>query len=59
VDWMLDYLVEPTAGSIYRIHEWWRLIRRKTRGGRREGGVLAQAIGGIYSGGLTGDDRVG
>jgi hypothetical protein len=59
VDWMLDYLVELTAGSIYRIHERWRLIRGKMRGGRREGGALAQAIGGIYRGRLTGDDRVG
>jgi hypothetical protein len=23
VDWMLDYLAEPTTGSIYRIHERW------------------------------------
>jgi hypothetical protein len=59
VDWMLDYLVELTIGSIYRIHERWQLIWGKTRGGRREGGALAQAIGGIYHGGLTGDDRVG
>jgi hypothetical protein len=59
VDWMLDYLAEPTEGSIYRIHERWRLIRGKTRGSRREGGALVQAIGGIYRGGLTGDDRVG
>jgi hypothetical protein len=59
VDWMLDYLAEPTAGSIYRIHEQWRLIRGKTHGGRREGGALAQVIGDIYRGELTGDDRVG
>ena len=59
VDWMLDYLAEPTTGSIYRIHERWRLIQGKTRGSRREGGALAQVIGGIYRGGLTGDDRVG
>jgi hypothetical protein len=59
VDWMLDYLAELTGGSIYRIHERWRLIREKTCGGRREGGALAQVIGGIYRGGLTGDDRVG
>jgi hypothetical protein len=56
---MLDYLAELTGGSIYRIHERWRLIREKTCGGRREGGALAQVIGGIYRGGLTGDDRVG
>jgi hypothetical protein len=37
VDWMLNYLAEPMAGSIYRIHERWRLIRGKTRDGRREG----------------------
>jgi hypothetical protein len=59
VDWMLDYLTELTAGSIYRIHERWRLILGKTRDGRREGGALPQAIGGIYRGGLTRDDRVG
>jgi hypothetical protein len=59
VDWMLDYLAEPTTGSIYRIHERWRLIRGKTHGDRREWGALAQVIGGIYRGRLTGDDRVG
>jgi hypothetical protein len=56
---MLHYLAEPMTGSIYRIHERWQLIRGKTRGGGREGGALAQAIGGINCGGLTGDDRVG
>jgi hypothetical protein len=59
VDWMLNYLAEPMAGSIYRIHERWRLIQGKTRDGRREGGAVAQAIGGIYRGGLTDDYRVG
>jgi hypothetical protein len=59
VDWMLDYLAEPRAGSIYRIHEQWRLIRGKMRSDQREWGALAQVIGGIYLGGLTGDDRVG
>jgi hypothetical protein len=59
VDWMLEYLAEPMVCSIYRIHERWLLVRGKTRGGRKEGGALAQAIGGVYRGKLTGDHRMG
>jgi hypothetical protein len=55
---VLEYLAELRARSIYRIHEWWRLIWGKTRVGRREGGALAQAIGGFHRGELTGNHRI-
>jgi hypothetical protein len=58
VDWMLEYLTEPRVCSIYRALEWWPMNLKETRGGRRGGRALAQAIGGSYYGGLTGDDRV-
>jgi hypothetical protein len=57
VDWMLEYLTEPRGGSIYRTLDRWLLNLKETCGGRRGGRVLAQAIGGIYRGGLTDDDR--
>jgi hypothetical protein len=37
VDWMLEYLVEPTTCSIYRLPEWWSVYLRCRGGGRREG----------------------
>jgi hypothetical protein len=58
VDWMLDYLAEPTACSIYRPPERWLVNLRCRGGGRREGGALAQAIGGFHRGELTGDHRI-
>jgi hypothetical protein len=59
VDWMLEYLTEPRVCSIYRALERWP-VNLSTRGGDQgEGGALAQAIGGIYRGKLTGDQRMG
>jgi hypothetical protein len=59
VDWMLEYLIEPRVCSIYRALERWPMNLSSRGGGRRERGVLAQAIGGIYRGKLTGDQRMG
>jgi hypothetical protein len=58
VDWMLDYLAELTACSIYRPPERWPVNLICRGGGRREGGALAQAIGGFRRGELTGDHRI-
>jgi hypothetical protein len=58
VDWMLEYLTEPRVCSIYWTLERWLMNLKETRGGRRGGRALVQAIGGIYRGGLTGDDRM-
>jgi hypothetical protein len=55
VRWVLEYLAELRACSIYRIHERWRLIWGKTRSGRRERRALSQEIGGFHRGELTGD----
>jgi hypothetical protein len=54
---MLDYITEPRVCSIYRTLERWLVNLKETRGGWRGGRVLAQTIGGIYRGGLTGDDQ--
>jgi hypothetical protein len=59
VDWMLEYLTERRVCSIYRALERWPTNLSSRGGGRREGGALAQAIGGIYRGKLTGDHRMG
>jgi hypothetical protein len=47
VDWMLEYLTEPRVCSIYRDLEWWPVNLNSRGGGRRGGGALAHAIGGI------------
>jgi hypothetical protein len=39
MDWVLDFLAEPTAHSIYRIRGWWLMIWR-WRGGDRIGKEL-------------------
>jgi hypothetical protein len=57
MDWVLDYLVEPAACSIYRIPKQWPVNLRWRGGCRREGGALAQAIGGFHRGELTDDHR--
>jgi hypothetical protein len=54
---MLEYLTKPRGCSIYRTLDWWLVNLKETRGGRRGGRVLAQAIDGIYHGGLAGDDQ--
>jgi hypothetical protein len=58
VDWMLEYLTEPRVCSIYRALERWPVNLSSRGGGRREGGALAQVIGGNYRGKLTGDHRM-
>jgi hypothetical protein len=40
VYWMLDYLVELMARSIYRTQGRWLVNLRWRAGGRREGGTL-------------------
>jgi hypothetical protein len=37
-----DDVAKLTAGSIYRLSEWWPGIRAMTRGGRRRGSLLAR-----------------
>jgi hypothetical protein len=59
VDWVLEYLTEPRVGSIYRALERWPVNLSSRGGGRRGWDALAQAIGGIYRGKLTGDHRMG
>jgi hypothetical protein len=39
---MLEYLMEPRMCSIYRALERWPVNLKEMRGGRREGGALAQ-----------------
>jgi hypothetical protein len=53
---MLDYLTEPRECSIYSVLERWLVNLMGTRGGRREGGALAQTISGFQRGGLTSDE---
>jgi hypothetical protein len=57
VDWVLDYLMDPTTHSIYRLRGWWRVNWRWRGGGRREGDVLSRELGGFHRGELTGDER--
>jgi hypothetical protein len=56
--WLLDYLAEPMACSIYRIPERWLVNLRWRGGGRRERRVLSQEIGGFHCGKLSGDHRL-
>jgi hypothetical protein len=55
---MLEYLTEPRVCSIYRALERWPVNLKETCGGWRGGTALAQAIGGIYRGGLIDDGRM-
>jgi hypothetical protein len=55
---MLEYLTEPRVCSIYKTLERWLVNLKEMCGGWRGGRALAQAIGGIYRGRLTGDDRI-
>jgi hypothetical protein len=59
VRWVLDYMAESMAHSIYRIRGWWSMNLRWHGGDRREGRVLSQGIGGFHRGELTGDQRTG
>jgi hypothetical protein len=58
VDWVLDYLTDPTTCSIYRLRGRWRVNWRWRGGGRREGDVLSRELGGFHRGRLTGDEPV-
>jgi hypothetical protein len=58
MDWVLDYLAEPMARSIYRIPERWLVNLRWRGGGRRKKRALSQEIGGFHRGELTGDHRI-
>jgi hypothetical protein len=58
MDWVLDYLAEPTTCSIYRIPERWPVNLRWRGGDRRKKRALSQEIGGFHHGGLTGDHRI-
>jgi hypothetical protein len=53
VRWMLDYLAELMARSIYRIRGRWLMNLDWRAGGRREGRALAQEMRGL----TTVDDR--
>jgi hypothetical protein len=57
VRWMLDYLAEMMARSIYRTRGWWLLNLAWRAGGRREGRALAQEVRGFHRGKVTGDER--
>jgi hypothetical protein len=56
--WMGDYPTELMACPIYRVCERWPVNWKKTRGGRRGRGALAQALSGFHRGGPSGDHRI-
>ena len=56
VRWMLDYLVELMAHSIYRARGRWLLNLEWHAGGRREGRALAQELRGFHGDRLTDDE---
>jgi hypothetical protein len=58
VDWVLDYLTDPTACSIYRLRGRWRVNWSWRGGGRRNGDVLEQELCVFHRGGLTVDEPV-
>jgi hypothetical protein len=57
VRWMLEYIAEPMARSIYRVQGRWPVNWRWRGGGRREGRALSQGIGGFHRDELTGDQQ--
>jgi hypothetical protein len=57
VAWVLDYLTDPKAHSIYRLQGWWHVNLEWRGGGRRRRVALVRAISGFHRGGLTGDNR--
>jgi hypothetical protein len=57
VGWVLNYLMDPTACSIYRLQGRWR-VNWSWRGGGRRGDVLAQELRVFHRGRLTGDEPV-
>jgi hypothetical protein len=56
VCWVLDYIAEPMAHSVYRIQGRWPVNWRRRGGGLRGKKLLAQAIRGCYRGKTTGDE---
>jgi hypothetical protein len=57
VAWVLDYLTEPKAHSIYRLRGWWHVNLEWRGGGQRRRVALVRAISGFHRGGLIGDHR--
>jgi hypothetical protein len=57
VVWVLDYLTDLKARSIYRLWGRWRVNLEWRGGGRRRRVALVRAISGVHCGGLTGDHR--
>jgi hypothetical protein len=57
VRWMLDYLAELMAHSIYMTRGRWLMNLEWRAGGQREGRAVAQRIGGFHRGEVTGDQR--
>jgi hypothetical protein len=55
VAWVLDYLMDPKARSIYRLRGRWRVNLEWRGGGQRRRVALMRAISGFHRGGLTGD----
>jgi hypothetical protein len=59
VAWVLDYLTDPKARSIYRLQGRWRVNLEWRGGGRRRRVALVRAISGCNRGNLTGDHWIG
>jgi hypothetical protein len=57
VDWVLDYLTDPTTHSIYRLRGRWPVNLGWRGGGRRRKRSLAQEISGFHRGEFTGDHQ--
>jgi hypothetical protein len=57
VAWVLDYLADLKARSIYRLRVQWRMNLEWHGGGRRRRVTLVRAISGFHRGRLTGDHR--
>jgi hypothetical protein len=57
VDWVLDYPMDPTTHSIYRLRGRCRVNLGWHGGSRRRKRSRAQMIRGGYRGGLTDDGR--
>jgi hypothetical protein len=56
--WMRNYPTKLTVCSIYRTWGRWLVNLSWRGGGRRVKRVLSRELGGIYRGGLTGDEPV-
>jgi hypothetical protein len=55
VDWVLDYLTDPKAHSIYRLRGRWPVNLELARWRPERRVALAQAISGFHRGGFTDD----